>query len=112
VADKRFQPWVRTSWLADDGFFVVSGIGQALAGIWVDKIGAHRVLCIGLALLSISGICVYVAPGLPGIYLAAAVAGLGNSVFHPADFAILNKRVSPIRLGHAFSVHGLSGNLG
>jgi MFS transporter, FSR family, fosmidomycin resistance protein len=93
-------------------FFVVSGVGQALAGIWVDKFGAHRVLCAGLALLSISGLCVFAAPGLPGIYLAAAIAGLGNSVFHPADFALMNKRVSTARLGHAFSTHGLSGNLG
>ena len=37
---------------------------------------------------------------------------MGNSVFHPVDFTILNRRVSPQRLGHAFSVHGLSGNLG
>jgi FSR family fosmidomycin resistance protein-like MFS transporter len=37
---------------------------------------------------------------------------LGNSVFHPADFAALNHRVSPARLGHAFSVHGLTGYLG
>ena len=43
---------------------------------------------------------------------AAALAGLGNSPFHPADFTILNKRVSAPRLGHAFSVHGISGNLG
>ena len=40
------------------------------------------------------------------------VAGLGNSVFHPADFTLLNRRVSTPRLGHAFSVHGLSGSLG
>ncbi len=93
-------------------FFVVSGIGQALAGIWVDKFGAHRVLCIGLGLLSLSGLCVFMASGLPAVYLAAGIAGLGNSVFHPADFAIINKRVSAPRLGHAFSVHGLSGNLG
>lgn len=93
-------------------FFVVSGVGQALAGIWVDRYGSHRVLCGGLALLSLSGLCVFLAPGLLAIYVAAALAGLGNSVFHPADFALLNKRVSPIWLGHAFSVHGLSGNLG
>jgi MFS family permease len=43
---------------------------------------------------------------------AAAIAGLGNSVFHPADYTLLNRRVSPSRLGHAFSVHGLSGSLG
>lgn len=88
-------------------FFVISGVGQALAGIWVDRFGSHRVLCGGLMLLSMSGLCIYLAPGLPAIYVAAALAGLGNSVFHPADFALLNKRVSPVRLGHAFSVHGL-----
>jgi predicted MFS family arabinose efflux permease len=44
--------------------------------------------------------------------VVAALAGLGNSVFHPADFTVLNHRVSQARLGHAFSVHGLSGNLG
>jgi MFS transporter, FSR family, fosmidomycin resistance protein len=33
-------------------------------------------------------------------------------VFHPADFAILNARVDPRRLGYAFSFHGVGGNLG
>ena len=51
-------------------------------------------------------------PGGLRPYLVAALAGLGNSVFHPADFTVLNRHVSQPRLGHAFSVHGLSGNLG
>ena len=46
------------------------------------------------------------------LMLAAGVAGAGNSVFHPADFTIINRRVSKARLGYAFAVHGLSGNLG
>jgi MFS family permease len=46
------------------------------------------------------------------LLLAAVVGGIGNSVFHPVDFSILNHRVSPHRLGHAFSTHGLTGNLG
>jgi predicted MFS family arabinose efflux permease len=46
------------------------------------------------------------------LLVAALLAGAGNSVFHPADFTVLNRRVSPARLGHAFSAHGLSGNLG
>ncbi|HET6787310.1 MAG TPA: MFS transporter, partial [Aquabacterium sp.] len=52
------------------------------------------------------------AHSYPGLMLAAALAGLGNAPFHPADFTILNKRVSLPRLGHAFAVHGISGNLG
>ena len=93
-------------------FFAVSGIGQALAGFLVDRLGAHWVLCVGVGLLTCSGILVAVAPALWGLYPAVFVAGAGNSVFHPADFALLNHRVSQARLGHAFSVHGLSGNLG
>jgi len=93
-------------------FYVVSGFGQAFAGFLVDRWGAHRVLCAGVGLLTCSGLLVALAPALWGLYLAAFVAGLGNSVFHPADFSLLNHRVSQTRLGHAFSVHGLSGNLG
>jgi FSR family fosmidomycin resistance protein-like MFS transporter len=42
----------------------------------------------------------------------AMLAGLGNSVFHPADYTLLNQRVSKARLAHGFSVHGISGNIG
>ena len=93
-------------------FFIISSIGQAIAGIWVDRFGAHRVLCTGVGLLTLSGVLVSLAPNFLGLMGAAAVAGLGNSVFHPADFALINRRVSPQRLGHAFSMHGLSGNIG
>ena len=93
-------------------FFVISSIGQAIAGIWVDRFGAHRVLCTGVGLLALSGVLVSMAPNFLGLMGAAAVAGVGNSVFHPADFALINRRVSAQRLGHAFSMHGLSGNIG
>lgn len=93
-------------------FFVVSGIGQALAGIWVDRFGAQRVLFAGVGMLTLSGLLVGIAPNFAALMAAAAVAGAGNSVFHPADFTLLAKRVSPQRMGHAFSTHGISGNLG
>jgi MFS transporter, FSR family, fosmidomycin resistance protein len=93
-------------------FFVTSGIGQAIAGIWVDRFGAARVLFAGISLLTLSGLLVAIAPNFQGMMFAAFVAGCGNSIFHPADFALINRRVSAPRLGHAFSVHGLSGNIG
>jgi len=93
-------------------FFVVSGIGQALAGFVVDRIGARPVMFFGIATLATSGIVLGFANSYAMLVLTAAIAGLGNSVFHPADFTLLNHRVTPTRLGHAFSVHGLSGNLG
>ena len=93
-------------------FFVISGIGQALAGFVVDRAGAQRVLLFGVSMLALSGFVLGIAGSYPMLLLAAAVAGSGNSVFHPADFTLLNHGVTPSRLGHAFSVHGLSGSLG
>jgi FSR family fosmidomycin resistance protein-like MFS transporter len=93
-------------------FFVVSGAGQALAGFVVDHVGARRVLFGGIALFALAAMTLGMAYNYPMILLAAALAGAGNSVFHPVDFTLLNRNVTSIRLGHAFSIHGLSGNLG
>jgi MFS family permease len=93
-------------------FFVISGVGQALAGFVVDRVGARRVLYFGVACLALSGVVLGLSNSYAMLFLTAATAGTGNSIFHPADFTLLNQRVSQPRLGHAFSVHGLSGNLG
>ncbi|HEX4986789.1 MAG TPA: MFS transporter [Burkholderiales bacterium] len=93
-------------------FFIVSGIGQALAGFVVDRFGALPVLLGGIALLGVSALGLASSHGYPMLLFFAGVTGLGNSVFHPADFTLLNRRVSVPRLGHAFSAHGLSGTLG
>ncbi|MBI3898198.1 MAG: MFS transporter [Gammaproteobacteria bacterium] len=93
-------------------FFVVSGVGQAAAGFVVDHWGARRILLAGIALFAVAALMLGMAPSYPALLLAAAVAGIGNCVFHPADFTLLNRNVSSARLGHAFSVHGLAGNLG
>lgn len=93
-------------------FFAISGVGQALAGFLVDRIGARPVLIAALACFVAAAMSAALAQGYGGLMLAAALAGLGNSPFHPVDFTILNQRVAPPRLGHAFAVHGISGNVG
>ena len=93
-------------------FFVISGVGQALAGFLVDRVGARPVLLCALACFVAAALAAAGAQSHGGLMLAAALAGLGNSAFHPADFTILNQRVSAPRLGHAFSVHGIAGTLG
>lgn len=93
-------------------FFVVSGTGQALAGFLVDRFGAARVLGAGISCFAAASLLLCFADGYPALALVAGLAGLGNSVFHPADYSILNHHVSQPRLPHAFSVHGLSGNIG
>jgi MFS transporter, FSR family, fosmidomycin resistance protein len=93
-------------------FFVVSGVGQASAGFVVDRVGARPVLFASLLLFAIAALVASAATGYAWWVAVALLAGLGNAPFHPVDFSILNQRVSAPRLGHAFSVHGLTGNLG
>ena len=93
-------------------FFVLSGVGQALAGFVVDRVGAFRVLMFGISALALSGVVLALSNSYTMLLVTAATAGIGNSIFHPADFTLLNHRVTQPRLGHAFSVHGVSGNLG
>ncbi len=93
-------------------FFIISGLGQAMAGFLVDRTGGRPVLFAALICFALASLVAGLASGFGGLLLAAALAGLGNAPFHPADFTILNKRVSQARLGHAFSVHGITGNLG
>jgi MFS transporter, FSR family, fosmidomycin resistance protein len=93
-------------------FFIVSGIGQALSGFLVDRIGARPVLFSAIGVFILSALVAANAQGYGWLIVAAALAGLGNSPFHPCDFTILNQRVSQPRLGHAYSTHGISGSLG
>ena len=93
-------------------FFVVSGVGQASSGFLVDRVGARPVLFASIILFKLSALTASMANGYGMLMLSALLAGLGNAPFHPVDFSILNQRVSAPRLGHAFSVHGLTGSLG
>ena len=93
-------------------FYVGSGLMQTPAGFLVDRLGGKVVLAVGLALISSGIMLIGFAPTYPLLVAAFAIAGLGNSVFHPADMAILNSKIDKKRLGYAFSVHSVSGNLG
>jgi MFS transporter, FSR family, fosmidomycin resistance protein len=93
-------------------FFVISGMGQALSGFVVDRLGARPVLFGAIGLFLLASLVASQATGYGGLLLVVVLAGMGNAPFHPCDFTILNQRVSTPRLGHAFSVHGLTGSLG
>jgi MFS family permease len=93
-------------------YYTVSGIFQTVSGFAVDKLGARKVLFFGLALSASGALLAGLAQGYSMLLLAAFVGGLGNSVFHPCDFSILNARVGKDRLGYAFSWHGIAGFLG
>jgi MFS family permease len=93
-------------------FFVVSCTVQTLSGFWVDRYGPRPVLYAGLGLLALAAFGFAASTSYAMLMGFAVVAGLGNGVFHPVDYTLINRKVSAPRLGHAYSVHGISGNLG
>ena len=93
-------------------FFVVSCVVQAASGFIVDKLGPRPVLFVGLGLLGLAAFGYALAQSYWMLLGAAIVAGVGNGVFHPVDYTLFNRKVAPTRLGHAYSVHGITGSLG
>jgi len=93
-------------------FYAASGSMQFVAGFLVDRFGARPVLLSGMGLMAAGTLLAAIAPGIYWLFPFAALMGAGNGVFHPCDFAILNATVTPRRLGHAYSTHGVGGNLG
>jgi MFS family permease len=92
--------------------YTVSGVSQTMAGFIVDRYGARRVLLFGMTAFSLAMLLTGLATSYWMLVAIAVLAGIGNSVFHPADFGILNAKVNPKRLGYAFSTHGIGGNFG
>lgn len=85
---------------------------QTPAGFLVDRIGARIVLVAGLLL----GSAAVASAGLMHAFWAFvamfALAGLGNAVYHPADYAMLSDGVRAERIGYGFSIHTFCGMLG
>ncbi len=93
-------------------FFVVSCVVQTLSGFWVDKYGPRPILFAGLACLGFAALGFSFSTGYWMVAGFVVLAGIGNGVFHPVDYTLLNRKVSAPRLGHAYSAHGLTGSLG
>lgn len=113
-------PWLKTAFdvsYAQLGFlmtifFVVSCAVQAVSGFVVDRHGPRPILLGGLALLGVAAFGFAASTSYWMLALFSVVAGIGNGVFHPVDYTLLNRMVSAPRLGHAYSVHGITGSLG
>jgi MFS transporter, FSR family, fosmidomycin resistance protein len=113
-------PWLKTEFgvsytelgLLMTIFFAVSCTVQALSGFVVDRFGPRPVLFGGMALLATAAFGFASSGSYAMLALFSVVAGIGNGVFHPVDYSLLNRRVHSTRLGHAYSAHGISGSLG
>ncbi|MCH9050606.1 MAG: MFS transporter [Proteobacteria bacterium] len=92
--------------------FAISAVAQVPMGFLVDRIGARIVLTTGLVIMAVCIGLIGFAATYWQILILFTLAGIGHSVFHPADYAILNASIEPSRMGRAFSIHTFSGHLG
>ena len=93
-------------------FSVTSALGQAPMGFLVDRVRPRPVLIVGLCLGGIAYALLGVFNTYAWLLAAAALAGFANTVYHPADYAILSSEVGDARIGRAFAVHTFAGMLG
>jgi len=93
-------------------FNVLSGLTQAPCGFLVDRFGARPILAAGLALSGMAFLGVALTDSYWALLALMAVAGVANSVYHPADYAILSASVDQARIGRAFSLHTFAGFAG
>lgn len=89
-----------------------SAVLQTPVGFLVDRYGARGFLIGGALLMSLCITAMGFATSFWQILLLAPLSGMGNSVFHPCDYAILSGSVDKDRMGRAFALHTFSGNLG
>lgn len=90
----------------------VSAATQAPVGFLVDRLGARLLLLAGVLTGAAGFLLVALAPSYPALIVAALLIGLGNCVYHPADYSILSAEMKAERMGRAFSIHTFSGYLG
>jgi MFS family permease len=93
-------------------FAVISGLTQAPMGYLADHIGARKVLLMGLTLGGFALIMLGLHLSYPWLIASAVLLGLANSVYHPANYAILSAHMDEARMGRAFSIHTFAGFLG
>jgi MFS family permease len=113
-------PWIKAEFalnyaqlgLLMTTFYVVSSIVQSTSGLLVDRFGARPVLYLGMSFLILGAIMLGVSQSYYMLMFGMAVAGIGNGVFHPVDFTMINHLIKPKNLPHAYSVHGVTGYIG
>jgi MFS family permease len=89
-----------------------AGLLQTPMGFLVDHYGARRFLIGGTLLMTSSVAAMGFATAYWQLVMLALLSGVGNSVFHPADYAILSGSIEPARLGRSFAFHTFTGSIG
>jgi MFS transporter, FSR family, fosmidomycin resistance protein len=89
-----------------------TGLLQTPVGFLVDRYGARPFLIGGTLLMTMSISALGFTTAFWQVLVLCLLSGMGNSVIHPTDYAILSASVERNRMGRSFALHTFSGNLG
>jgi MFS family permease len=92
--------------------YLASAVLQTPAGFLVDRYGARKVLMAGIALMGGATALYGLIPSYEAMLVASALAGAGNSVFHPCNYSVMSATISEGRMGRAFGLHMFGGYIG
>lgn len=92
--------------------FLMPSILQIPVGDLVDRIGAKPIFVLGIGVTALGTMATTLATSYPALLALAMVAGVGQSAFHPADFALLETVTDDTNRGKAFGTHTFAGFLG
>lgn len=92
--------------------YVPTLLFQLPIGDVIDRIGARRVLVTGITVTALGITLAGFAPNYPMLLACAFLSGMGQSVFHPADYALLDTVTDSSTEGTAFSIHTFGGFAG
>jgi FSR family fosmidomycin resistance protein-like MFS transporter len=98
--------------LAFAAFNIVTAVFQTPAGFLVDRLGARALLILGLVIGATSFVTAGLVDSFWVMIAMFGIAGMGNTVYHPANYALLSQHVPSDRIGQAFSLHTFAGMLG
>ncbi len=93
-------------------FNLVSIAFQPPAGFLVDRLSPRRLLIAALFMGTTGLAFAAMVPFYWALIAGWALAGAANTIYHPADYAILSEGVRERRIGQAFSMHAFFGMLG
>jgi MFS family permease len=83
-------------------FNIVGAALQTPAGFVVDRIGARALLIGALVVSSLAYLVIGLVPAFWVLLAMFTLAGVANSIYHPADYAILSTSVAQPRISRAF----------
>ena len=93
-------------------YAIASVAAQLPMGYMADRFGSRKLLIGALCLGGLALASIGVVDRFAWLLVAAGVLGIANAVYPPADYAILSAKVTPSRIGRAFSVHTFAGMIG